>query len=141
MSTPSPANGFASPPVYALVDSDPDGLSILATYKHGSMSLPHENEQHTCPSLQWLGVRPEDFVGAETITTIHSIEGLLPLSLRDRRKACKMIERAVEHNDGSEFLRDLQLMLMLNIKAEIQILEAREGGLTEWLLQRLSPAM
>ena len=41
LSTPSPSNGFASPPLHALVDFDPDGIAILSTYKHGSDNLSH----------------------------------------------------------------------------------------------------
>ena len=43
-----------------------------------------------------------------------------------------MLERDVfEVEEG--WRREVQVMLMLNVKAEIQVLEAREGGLGGWL--------
>lgn len=36
---------------------------------------------------------------------------------------------------------ELQRMLMLNRKAEIQILDEREGGLEQWLTRRLGAAL
>ena len=104
------------------------------------MSLAHENERHTCQSLQLLGVKPDDIIRDQDESSIHGTEGLMPLSVRDRRKAITMLGRVVEQDDAIEATRDLQLMLMLNVKAEIQILEAREGGLASWLSQRLNPA-
>ncbi|KAH7330466.1 Spo11/DNA topoisomerase VI subunit A [Rhexocercosporidium sp. MPI-PUGE-AT-0058] len=115
-------------PIYALVDFDPDGLGIMSTYKHGSQALSHEINL-AVPSLQWLGVRSRDFLGKEA-----DIRGLLRMTARDRRIALRMLERGEESDEGRR--RELQVMLMLNIKAEIQILGNGER-LGEWLDERL----
>ncbi|ESZ94121.1 hypothetical protein SBOR_5475 [Sclerotinia borealis F-4128] len=120
-------------PIYALVDFDPDGIGIMSTYKHGSAALAHENEDLSVPSICWLGIRSTDMIlgGGEN-------EGLLKLTKRDRRLAVRMLQRDVcqENGDEEEWRRELQIMLMLNKKAEIQIIgnvDALEG----WLNRRL----
>ena len=128
LSTPSPLNGFASPPVYGLVDCDPDGLAILSVYKNGSQALSHENEDLRVPLLQCLGLRVEHMmVGG---VDVHSSQGLLPLTGRDRRKAVTMLERCVTSKNEDENFQlrvALQNMLMSNAKAELQLLDAADG--------------
>lgn len=118
-------------PIYALVDFDPDGLGIMSTYKHGSQSLSHE-QNLAVPAIQWLGVRSCDFVGSDRT---DDARGLLKLSARDRRIALRMLERDGEKDD--ECKRELHVMLMLNVKAEIQIL-GNGKKLGEWLDARLT---
>ncbi|KAG4437979.1 hypothetical protein IFR05_006560 [Cadophora sp. M221] len=115
-------------PIYALVDFDPDGLGIMSTYKHGSQALSHEVNL-AVPSIQWLGVRSCDFLGKEA-----DARGLLKLTARDRRIALRMLGWDGERVD--EWRGELQVMLMLNVKAEIQILGNGER-LGEWLDERL----
>lgn len=122
------------------MDYDPDGLGIMSTYKHGSMNLAHETEL-TVPWIKWLGVRSSDFLhgnGGETA-------GLLTLTKRDRRMAKKMLGRQKECPDDlmgedMDCRRELQLMLMLNVKAEIQILGSGEK-LGNWLDGKLLGAI
>jgi meiotic recombination protein SPO11 len=117
-------------PILCLVDFDPDGIGIMSTYKHGSMSLAHESATLAVPSVQWLGVRSCDFLQEE------DVQGLSKLTARDRRIAVKMLERDVE----MEWRRELQVMLMLNVKAEIQVLGNGER-LGEWLDMKLKSAV
>ncbi|KAK4953657.1 endodeoxyribonuclease [Elasticomyces elasticus] len=138
--TPSPHNGFASPPCYALVDFDPDGLAIMSVYKHGSAALAHESADLRVPQLQWLGLRSEHMLLGGDST--HASQGLLTLTARDRSKARKMLERDVDGNgieeaERAEGRRPLQVMLMLNIKAELQLLDAAPGSMTQLLDQEL----
>jgi meiotic recombination protein SPO11 len=58
----------------------------------------------------------------------ENVQGLLKLTSRDRRIAFKMLEKDVE----VEWRRELQIMMMLNVKAEIQVLGNWER-LGEWL--------
>ena len=134
--TASPHNGFASPLCYALVDYDPDGLAIMSVYKHGSAALAHENADLRVPQLKWLGLRSEHMQLAGEGT--HASQGLLTLTPRDRNKARKMLERtdADDTSDESENVeerRALQVMLMLNMKAELQLLDAVLGGMMDML--------
>lgn len=135
LSTASPRNGFASPPVYGLADFDPDGVAIMTVYKNGSKAMAHENEGHCVPQLQWLGLRSEHLLLGGNDT--HAIQGIMMLTPRDRRKAIKMIEQAhiAEHTFDADL--DLRRMLMLNVKAELQLLDAVPGGMM-MLLQAMA---
>ena len=116
------------------MDFDPDGLSIMSTYKYGSVALAHESAKLAVPSVRWLGVRSIDI-----IPTANDKAGLLKLTSRDRRIATRMLEKDALGEGGRdlEWRREFQVMLMLNIKAEIQILSSGEGGLENWLDCRL----
>jgi meiotic recombination protein SPO11 len=129
LSSPSPQNGFCAPPVYAMVDFDPDGIAILSTYKHGSDNLAHETSHLCLPQIQRLGLRSEHVLSG---TATHTDQGLLTLTARDRKKARKMLGWQVLEGDES-LRRDLQVMLMLNIKAELQLLDATERGMSSLL--------
>ncbi len=98
----------------------------MSTYKHGSQALAHEKNLEV-PSIQWLGVRSCDI-----LTSRGDSQGrLLKLTARDRRIALKMLERP-DVEGSKEWKADLRVMLMLNVKAEIQILGNGER-LGEWL--------
>jgi len=139
--TPSPQNGFAAPLVYGLVDFDPDGLAILSTYKHGSIALAHESAELRVPQLKWLGLRSEHKMLDSDST--HASQGLLTLTARDRSKAQKMLERSeagdsvVDDDEAADYRHELQVMLMLNMKAELQLLDAVPDGMTILLESQL----
>lgn len=118
------------PPVFGLFDADPDGVNIMQIYRHGSHSLPHEHELNV-PEMQWLGMRADD-----VLADVQDDESVLRLIARDRRKAVSMLERLrtwSEERFDEQCRLELQKMLMLNMKAEIQIFEDRPGGLDGWL--------
>ncbi|KAM0130937.1 hypothetical protein ACHAP3_007164 [Botrytis cinerea] len=127
------AKHYPMVPIYALVDFDPDGIGIMSTYKHGSVALAHENEDLSVPFIHWLGLRSKDMMqgGKEN-------EGLLKLTERDRRLAVKMLQRDLcqEYGDEQEWRREIQVMLMLNKKAEIQII-GNGDALENWLNKQL----
>ncbi|KAF7195837.1 Meiotic recombination protein rec12 [Pseudocercospora fuligena] len=136
LSRPSLQNGFSSPPVYGLADFDPDGIAILSVYKHGSKALAHEKEDHAVPEMKWLGLRSTHLSLAAS--DIRGSQGLLTLSSRDRKKAVKMLEGVDSSVNGdSDAKRELQMMLMLNTKAELQLLDAVPHGMTD-LLQSMT---
>jgi meiotic recombination protein SPO11 len=120
-------------PIFALVDFDPDGLGIMSTYKHGSIALAHEALNLAVPIIKWLGIRSSDFIADD-----ENAQGMLKLSARDRRIARRMLEKNLFEEEGNEreWRRQLQVMLMLNVKAEIQILGNGEK-LSQWLDEHL----
>ena len=125
------------PPIYALADLDPDGIAIISNYKHGSYILSHENENLIVPSIRWLGIRSSDILNEPNR---EDAKGLLKLSGRDRKKAVKMLENSAVMREGggeAEWRRELQVMLMLNVKAEIEVLGEREGGVEGWVEEKL----
>lgn len=126
-----------APPIYALTDFDPDGLAIMSTYKHGSFNLSHEDAGLNVPSIQWLGVRSRDVLAGNGQDDYN---GLLRLSARDRKKATDMLERSgvlQESGKEEEWRRELQAMLMINVKAEMEVLAEREGGVKGWVEEKL----
>ncbi|GAB1737197.1 hypothetical protein NU219Hw_g879t1 [Hortaea werneckii] len=130
LSTPSPHNGFSSPVVFGLADYDPDGIAILDVYKHGSAAMRHENLGLKVEKLSRLGLSSRHIIACGD--DAHADQGLLTLTARDRSKACKMLERSSEdgRDDEGNIRRELQTMLALNIKAELQLLDAIPGGLS-----------
>ena len=124
------------PPIYAFVDFDPDGIAIMSTYKHGSVNLSHENANHVVPDIRWLGLRSCDIHDEKTV---EESKGLLKLKNRDRKKAVKMLEKGLLAENGAEmeWRHELQVMLMLGVKAEMEVLAEREGGVERWLDGRL----
>ena len=66
-------------------------------------------------------------------------QGLLKLSARDRKKATNMLgwEHVGEGGLDADWRRELQVMLMLNMKAEIQLLDEVVGGVQRWVLAKL----
>lgn len=117
----------------------------MSTYKHGSFNLSHENERLNVGSVKWLGVRSRDVLDKPRREEDRDViaadpAGLLRLSARDRKKAMKMLENSKVFEEGGaerEWRREVQVMLMLNVKAEMEILAESEGGLEAWARGRL----
>ena len=133
--------------MFVLVDADPDGIAILNTYKYGSYRLAHEDVTPTdtpalsLPNIRWLGVKshhmsrtPVGEDGTES-DVMPQLQGLMRLTARDRIKAARMLEWNLCTEDGLEqgWRQELQKMLMLNVKAEMQILDELPGGLVSWV--------
>ncbi|KAF2852027.1 DNA topoisomerase IV, alpha subunit [Plenodomus tracheiphilus IPT5] len=138
-------------PIYAFVDLDPDGIAIMYTYKYGSYRLAHEdvtpNNTYglSLPKIRWLGVKvhhisrtPVDEGDTDT-DAVPRLQGLMKLTARDRAKAIRMLEWDLCAHDGpeQEWRQELQSMLMLNLKAEMQILDELASGLVSWLRRAL----
>lgn len=122
------------PPIFGLFDADPDGMNIMQVHRQGSRSLPHESAFNV-PEMQWLGVRTD-----EVLNGLRDDEAVLQLTSRDRSKAVTMLERLCMQSSvgiDEECKVELQRMLILNVKAEIQLLEDRPGGLAGWLDDRI----
>ncbi|CAD0052131.1 unnamed protein product [Aureobasidium pullulans] len=132
MSIASPQNGFAEPPVFGLVDYDPDGMAILHTYKHGSKKMSEDNAALIVPTIQRMGLRSRDITDEDHT---HRNQGLMPLTRRDRHKARKMLEweQFSDLEEAAQWRRELQVMLMLNLKAEIQIIDSDPSGLAKMI--------
>ena len=92
--------------------------------------MAHENHHTRVPSIHWLGIKSQDLAdGASDADEV----GLLPLTARERRKAVKMLENGRIVGERRQWRREVQVMLILGFKAEIQILSGRDGGLEEWI--------
>ncbi|KAF2859720.1 DNA topoisomerase IV, alpha subunit [Piedraia hortae CBS 480.64] len=139
--TPSRVNGHAAPKVVGLVDWDPDGVNILLVYRGlgggdgeacvartaataaapAARPVPERLDGSLfTPQIEYLGLRSEHLASNE--------RGVLELTGRDRRKAVSMLRRLREGEAEYREYRDaLQEMLVLNAKAELQVLDDGEG--------------
>ncbi|KAJ5562485.1 Winged helix-turn-helix transcription repressor DNA-binding [Penicillium sp. DV-2018c] len=125
------------PRFYALTDGDPHGMAIMSTYKYGSAAHLHQNARLSIPRLQWLGLRVSDIIA---VPEVLGDKALLTLTMRDRRKIVTMLHNSpVWASDGPEpqWRAELQRMLVLNLKAEIEILYECHGGLEGWINRRM----
>lgn len=132
------------------MDLDPDGIAIMTTYKYGSYRLAHEDVAHkdapalSIPNLRWLGVkglhvsRTQVNEGEDAGANLE-LQGLMRLTARDRTKAIHMLEwdLCTETGPEQEWRSELQTMLMLNTKAEIQVLDELPGGVVSFLASEL----
>lgn len=110
------------------MDWDPDGIAILSVYKHGSANKAMEMEDLLASQIQRVGLSRSDIDDREEI---RYEQGLIPLTKRDRRKARQLLDKALYDEGGAEngWRMELQVMLMLNTKAELQILDEVPGAL------------
>jgi hypothetical protein len=93
-----------------------------------------------CPFLQ--KVRPRPYKRTRTQESRDPEESILYLTENDRKKAIDLMTdicRSELDDDALEQLQELQRMLMLGIKAEIQAVDDF-GDLAKWLDTRLKPA-
>ncbi|KAI2711866.1 hypothetical protein CBS147332_5502 [Penicillium roqueforti] len=134
----SVSNPSRHPPrFYALTDGDPHGMAIMSTYKYGSAAQLHQNARLSIPRLKWLGLRVSDIIA---VPEVLGDTALLSLTTRDRKKIMAMLRNSpVWASDGPEpeWRAELQRMLILNLKAEIEILYGCQGGLEEWINRRM----
>ncbi|GAA5925296.1 DNA topoisomerase (ATP-hydrolyzing) [Sporobolomyces koalae] len=106
----------SSTPIMFLVDSDPYGMDILATYVLGSAAMSHDAANLTLDidRVVWIGLKPSSW----DVSQINR-DDLLLLGDRDRKKAIAMAKRT---SFPIEWRRELEYMLHLNRKAEIEII-------------------
>ncbi|KAI3552200.1 type IIB DNA topoisomerase [Colletotrichum abscissum] len=138
-------------PIFALVDFDCYGIAIMRCYSYGTRGHAHEKAT-TVPSMQWLGIKSDDLAFRQDATPSHGpdingsqrrpgaslFDSTSSLTLRDRTRAIntvKEIEEDGTEND-QECRRELQVMLFLGIKAEIQAVD-NAGDMSRWLDEHL----
>ncbi|XP_044984830.1 meiotic recombination protein SPO11-1 isoform X2 [Hordeum vulgare subsp. vulgare] len=106
-------------PAYCLVDSDPYGFDILATYKFGSMQMAYDANVLRVPEIRWLGVFTSDF---EEYCLPDCCQ--LPLSSEDTRKLEGILTRCYLHREAPEWRLKLEEMLEKGVKFEIEALSS-----------------
>jgi DNA topoisomerase VI subunit A len=103
-------------PCFCLVDSDPYGHYIYSVYLRGSKRLSYESPFLATPKLNLIGVLSRDLDQYKIPDNCR-----LKLSKADRKRTEEIIkEPFVQRNFN--WVEDLELMLALNQKAEIQAL-------------------
>ncbi|KAF5021761.1 hypothetical protein F66182_6211 [Fusarium sp. NRRL 66182] len=135
-------------PIMALVDYDPDGVKILRCYRYGSDRLSHEADLDA-QALQWLGIKsthllqditrvvPVNSQSSQTsITSTSCRDPVSYLNIKERIVAASVLKKisssSSDDADLMEMRRELQLMMALGVKAEIEWLD-ESGDLCSWL--------
>ncbi|KAL9573652.1 hypothetical protein ACKAV7_002196 [Fusarium commune] len=125
-------------PLLGLFDYDPDGVKILRCYRHGSERLSHEAD---------LGIEALRNYGQPSHVSITSIQCRDPVTYlngRERAAAISTLKKISMHSpnelEGSELRLELQLMIMLGVKAEIEWLD-ESGDLCSWLDGEIGEAL
>jgi len=105
-------------PILALVDSDPYGLKILSVYMSGSKQMSYDSNHLTTSDIKWLGVRPSDLDKYSLPAQCR-----LPLTDHDKKTGEELLKEPfiLKH---PEWVKELELMLKMGVKAEIQALSS-----------------
>ncbi|KAK4804596.1 hypothetical protein SAY86_004413 [Trapa natans] len=104
-------------PVYCLVDCDPYGFDILCTYRFGSMQLAYDARHLRVQSMRWLGAFPSD---SEKYSVPEQC--LIPLTGEDKKRTEAMLERCYLQREAPQWRSELQLMLHIGVKFELEAL-------------------
>ncbi len=105
-------------PVLGLVDSDPYGLKILSVYMTGSKNMSYDSASLTTSDIKWLGVRPSDL-------DKYNIPAQCRLDMTEHDiKTGKQLLQEEFIQKNPEWVKELELMLKMKKKAEIQALSA-----------------
>ncbi|CAA7016316.1 unnamed protein product [Microthlaspi erraticum] len=104
-------------PVHCLVDCDPYGFEILATYRFGSMQMAYDIESLRAPDIKWLGAFPSD---SETYGVPQQC--LLPLTEEDKKRTEAMLLRCYLKREMPQWRLELETMLQRGVKFEIEAL-------------------
>jgi len=108
--------------ILGVADCDPFGLEILSIYKWGSFNHIREEHMLAAPSLEWVGLMPQELgESPECLTRGAPKHPLLPI---DKRKIDSVIQRlqAIAGTEAEEWLAQAQLMRDLDCKCELEIL-------------------
>lgn len=147
-------------PMFALADFDPYGIHIFGCYAIGSKSLEFDSSAQFL-RIHLLGIKSEHLLqlvhfGTQNNTSTGSTtdqvevgrmqfgEPISQLTLKDRLAATSILRKFCQSESASEELqearRDLQVMIILGLKAEIQSLDD-SGDITTWLETELNSTL
>ncbi|KAK2057001.1 type IIB DNA topoisomerase [Colletotrichum caudatum] len=127
-------------PIMALVDYDSDGIAIMRCYSHGSRGHAHERNT-VVPSMSWLGIKSGDLApqglahgGSQRSSRMSPLKHSSSLTQKNRKAAARMIKEIGEDGNDCDIMcrRELQVMMFLGIKAEIQAVDDA-GDISSWL--------
>jgi len=105
-------------PAFALVDSDPYGHYIYSVFLRGSKRLSYESPFIATPDLKLLGVLSRDLDKFKIPKSVR-----IPMEPTDIKRVKEMLKEPFVRQN-KEWVEDLELMLKLKEKAEIQAFAA-----------------
>jgi len=128
--------------VATLVDFDPDGVEIAATYKFGSTLLAHERV--AVSGVDVIGVLSQDLISL--ITAAPGDDGggggvvVTTLTHRDRKKALALLTRPWIPTAPS-WKAEIQRMLFWGIKCEVEVFYSSGTCFAGWVLGKVGKAV
>lgn len=74
-------------PIMALVDGDPSGLSILATYMNGSTAMRHEDDKLAAGKrINWVGIHLSELSRWAHVPIPSDVQGLISSQIGSRQR-------------------------------------------------------
>ncbi len=110
-------------PILAIMDADVYGFEIMRVYTIGSKALSFEARTLAVPNIKWLGLLPSDLQEDSGFHIPKS--AFIKMSPNDVKKAKKLLDEEFVLK-RPKWREQLQILLDLGIKAEIQALNARD---------------
>lgn len=110
-------------PILAIMDADIYGFEILRVYSVGSKALSFEASNLAVPNIKWLGLLPSDLTEDSGFSIPKSTH--LKMTKSDERRIKLLLEEEFVIRKP-QWGRQIQTLLDLGIKAEIQALNARD---------------
>ncbi|RBR18562.1 uncharacterized protein FIESC28_06017 [Fusarium coffeatum] len=144
-------------PILGLFDFDPDGVKIMRCYRDGSDRLGHETDLNI-QRMQWLGIKSahlfRDFTSARSAPAGQSSQASIIsttcrdpvtyMNTRERNAAISTLKKVSDSSNSdievSETVHELQVMMALGVKAEIEWLD-ESGDLFSWLDDEIGEAL
>jgi meiotic recombination protein SPO11 len=119
--------------IVGIADCDPFGIEIMAVYKWGSFTHMREKELLAAPSLEWVGLKPEDL--EDNPDLMNAGVSKLPLLPIDKRKLNSVIRRlqTIQGDESAEWLAQAQLMSSVGSKCELEVLHVRQFVMFNYL--------
>ena len=110
-------------PILAIMDADVYGFEIMRVYTVGSKALSFEARTLAVPNIKWLGLLPTDLMEDSGFGIPKS--AFIKMSQSDVKKARKLLDEEFVLK-RPKWREQLQVLLDIGIKAEIQALTARD---------------
>ena len=95
----------------------------MCVYCVGSRAMAHDVHNLAVPQLKWLGVLPSDMARYQVPAAAR-----LPFGPRDTQKAAELLKRDYVAGNFA-WRRELELMIRLGCKAEVEGLQGANPGL------------
>ncbi|MDH5402558.1 MAG: hypothetical protein OEY49_08715, partial [Candidatus Heimdallarchaeota archaeon] len=110
-------------PILAIMDADIYGFEILRVYSVGSKALSFEASNLAVPNIKWLGLLPSDLLEDSGFGIPKSTH--LKMTKSDERRTKLLLEEEFVKRKP-QWRNQIQTLLDLGVKAEIQALNARD---------------
>ena len=110
-------------PILAIMDADVYGFEILRVYSVGSKALSFEASNLAVPNIKWLGLLPADLEESSGFGIPKDVH--LQMTKSDEHRTKLLLDEEFVKRKPA-WRTQIQKLLDLGIKAEIQALNARD---------------